>query len=83
MASSTTWQAAGLFRIGRAFTSVASTFATAVFNLPTTAFVNAVKWQARAEMRHRLATMDDHLLTDMGIARAEAQREAEKPFWVS
>ena len=83
MASSTTWQTAGLFRFGRAFTSVVIAFTATIFNLPTAAFVNAVKWQKRAEMRHRLAEMDDRLLADMGITRRDATREAEKPFWVS
>ena len=38
-------------------------------------------WQERAVQRHALASLDDHLLKDMGITRAEALYEADKPFW--
>ncbi|HYH21758.1 MAG TPA: DUF1127 domain-containing protein [Azospirillum sp.] len=35
----------------------------------------------RARQRKALDTLDDALLRDIGITRAEARREAEKPFW--
>ena len=38
-------------------------------------------WQERAAGRAHLAQMDDRMLKDMGIGRAEADREAHKPFW--
>ncbi|HIP78790.1 MAG TPA: DUF1127 domain-containing protein [Kiloniellaceae bacterium] len=38
-------------------------------------------WQERAAGRAHLAQMDDRMLKDMGIGRAEADREAYKPFW--
>lgn len=38
-------------------------------------------WQERASQRHALASLDDHLLKDLGISRAEALCEAAKPFW--
>ncbi len=38
-------------------------------------------WQERAETRLRLADLDDHRLRDIGITRAEAEREAAKFFW--
>lgn len=37
--------------------------------------------QARARMRHNLATMDDHMLRDIGITRATAEHEASKMRW--
>jgi uncharacterized protein YjiS (DUF1127 family) len=40
-------------------------------------------WQERARQRRLLALMDDRLLRDIGISRAEIAREAEKPFWRS
>lgn len=85
MARTTTlnWQAAGLFRIGRALASVAIALSNAAFNLPTTAYAVAVKWQKRAEMRRHLNELDDRLLDDIGITREQAGREAEKPFWLS
>lgn len=38
-------------------------------------------WSARHQERRALADMPDHLLADMGIDRAEARKEARKPFW--
>ncbi len=38
-------------------------------------------WQERAAQRAHLAGLDDHILKDIGIGRAEAAREAAKPFW--
>lgn len=40
-------------------------------------------WQERARQRRQLALMDDRLLRDIGISRAEIAREAGKPFWRS
>lgn len=31
--------------------------------------------------RRRLATLDDHILRDIGLTRDEALREAERPAW--
>lgn len=31
--------------------------------------------------RRKLATLDDALLSDIGISRADALREAARPFW--
>lgn len=38
-------------------------------------------WQSRAADRHRLAEMDDRLLSDIGITRGQAMAESRKPFW--
>jgi uncharacterized protein YjiS (DUF1127 family) len=38
-------------------------------------------WQERAAQRAHLAGLEDHLLKDMGIGRADADQEAAKPFW--
>lgn len=35
----------------------------------------------RRKQRRELANLDDRLLRDIGISRAEAAREAAKPFW--
>ncbi len=37
-------------------------------------------WQ-RHRSRVRLADLDDRMLKDIGITRAEAEFEANKPFW--
>lgn len=36
---------------------------------------------ARARQRRLLLGLDDHLLRDIGVTRADALREAGKPFW--
>jgi uncharacterized protein YjiS (DUF1127 family) len=38
-------------------------------------------WQERASQRHTLAGLDDRLLRDMGLNRADVAREVGKPFW--
>mgnify|MGYP001824205372 CR=1 FL=1 len=40
-----------------------------------------VVWQNRSVQRDHLRTIDDRLLADMGISRADAERESRKPFW--
>ncbi|WP_420547049.1 DUF1127 domain-containing protein [Curvivirga sp.] len=40
-------------------------------------------WQARVEERKHLASLDARLLDDMGMTRADALREGNKPFWMS
>ncbi len=36
---------------------------------------------ALQRQRRQLRQLDAHLLHDLGISRAEAEREAQKPFW--
>jgi uncharacterized protein YjiS (DUF1127 family) len=45
------------------------------------AFVLIYRWIERARERQALAALNDHELRDIGITRAEAAREAERPFW--
>lgn len=40
-------------------------------------------WQERAEQRCALKELDSRQLKDIGITRADASREAAKPFWLS
>ncbi|HUA50613.1 MAG TPA: DUF1127 domain-containing protein [Candidatus Sulfotelmatobacter sp.] len=39
-----------------------------------------VRW-TRQRQRYSLTQLDDRILRDMGISRAEAENEANKPFW--
>ena len=38
-------------------------------------------WHERARQRRALLTLDDRMLKDIGISRAEAEHEACQPFW--
>lgn len=38
-------------------------------------------WCVRASQRRRLAELDDHMLSDIGVSRADAYRESSKWFW--
>lgn len=38
-------------------------------------------WQERATERRRLSELSDHELADIGLDRATAIGEADKPFW--
>ncbi|MBT5898065.1 MAG: DUF1127 domain-containing protein [Rhodospirillaceae bacterium] len=40
-----------------------------------------VVWRNRARQRRRLAALDDHLLDDLGLSRADVAAECAKPFW--
>ena len=51
----------------------------------TVGFHSAAHWLAegreRARQRRALARLDDRLLNDIGVSRAEARHEARKLFW--
>lgn len=38
-------------------------------------------WRERARQRSKLARLDDRMLRDIGVTRADAARELGKPFW--
>jgi uncharacterized protein YjiS (DUF1127 family) len=38
-------------------------------------------WRERARQRRALLALDDRMLKDIGITRADAEREASRPFW--
>jgi uncharacterized protein YjiS (DUF1127 family) len=38
-------------------------------------------WQERQRDRHRLASLDDRLLRDVGLSRADVEGEISKRFW--
>lgn len=39
-------------------------------------------WSERRRQRRALLALDDHLLRDIGVSRADAEHEGHKPFWV-
>jgi uncharacterized protein YjiS (DUF1127 family) len=40
-----------------------------------------VSWRRRAADRQHLLTLDDGMLRDIGLSRADVEVEAGKPFW--
>jgi len=48
---------------------------------PRLLFNLVLDWQDRSRERALLATYDDHMLRDIGLSRADVDREARKPFW--
>jgi uncharacterized protein YjiS (DUF1127 family) len=42
---------------------------------------NLFTWQRRRVDRLRLQSLDDHMLRDIGLSRADVDAEATKPFW--
>lgn len=40
-----------------------------------------LRWQERWRERRRLGAIDDHMLRDIGLSRADIDQEVRKPFW--
>ena len=39
------------------------------------------RWKTLHDQRRQLATLSDAMLKDIGLSRADAEREADRPFW--
>lgn len=39
------------------------------------------EWRERRAQRRALLRLDDRMLSDIGISRADAEEEHRKPFW--
>ncbi|MFQ6024299.1 MAG: DUF1127 domain-containing protein [Acidiferrobacterales bacterium] len=52
-----------------------------VFNLARRALDTLLTWQEREMQRRHLMELDNRLLADMGMSRADAAGEYNKPFW--
>jgi uncharacterized protein YjiS (DUF1127 family) len=50
-------------------------------HLVAAAWMLLATWIERVRQRRALASLDDHMLCDIGITRIDAAREYEKPFW--
>jgi uncharacterized protein YjiS (DUF1127 family) len=50
-------------------------------SLAAIAFARLLHWHELARQRRALLALSDHMLKDIGISRAEAEREASRPFW--
>jgi uncharacterized protein YjiS (DUF1127 family) len=45
------------------------------------AVTRLLRWHELARQRRALLTLDDRMLKDIGVTRADADREASRPFW--
>ena len=61
----------------RTFRRLAAGFAAALLRLAD--LIQA--WQQRGRERRQLDYLGDHMLKDMGISRADIEREVSKPAW--
>jgi uncharacterized protein YjiS (DUF1127 family) len=65
----------------RASTSAAST-RVAAYLLAARRMAHMVwLWHSRTESRRALSMLSDHVLRDIGLTRADVDREVMKPFW--
>jgi len=53
-----------------------------LFTLPERVLDTLPLWQTRTEERRHLRSLDARPLNDVGLSRAEIEREASKPFWI-
>jgi len=53
-----------------------------LFTLPERVLNTLTLWQTRTEERRHLRSLDVRTLNDVGLSRAEIEREASKPFWI-
>ncbi len=44
-------------------------------------FDRLLLWTERSEQRHQLAELNDHMLRDIGLSRADVMAETTKLFW--
>lgn len=51
------------------------------FQLPSQLFSQIRGYRERRRSRRQLLTLDDRLLKDIGITRAQARKEGQKAFW--
>ena len=57
-------------------------FTRAVRGLTADIFATVIEWHERARQRRHLSELDDRMLQDIGVTRADVGREIAKPFWV-
>jgi len=56
-----------------------------VFRTPSSLLLRVAdtlfEWRERRRQRRHLAMMDNHMLHDIGLSRADVDQEVTKPFW--
>ena len=49
--------------------------------LAALACARLLRWHQLSRERRALLALDERMLKDIGVTRAEAEREARRPFW--
>jgi len=62
-------------------TGIVRPAATAVASMFWRGLDVLLDWQERSRQRHMLMGLDEHMLRDIGLTRAEAEAEFRKPPW--
>ena len=52
-----------------------------LLRIPANAIDTILIWQERANQRAQLASLDSYRLRDIGLSRADVEREVSLPFW--
>jgi len=68
---------------GQNFKVAAFQMGVRVKMLPGLVLETLSRWQRRSEARQRLRQLDDRMLADVGLSRADVEGEARKPFWTA
>lgn len=55
--------------------------ATRLYHNVASSWSTVANWHARSKQRLALLSLDDRMLKDVGVTRAQAEAEAAKPFW--
>lgn len=68
--------------LGRPRASLALRLAAGVLTGVFLTFELLTQWQERARQRRHLQALDDRLLRDIGLSRADVEFESRKRFWM-
>jgi len=70
-----------LFELGNSFIAVISNILTTVGAIANSSIITLLVWNGRATQRDHLKQLSDSQLSDIGLNRSQAIKEASKPFW--
>ena len=71
------------FATGTSAASAAKALGAALWTFPERIVGVLYEWQRLASDRHHMRRLDDHILKDIGLSRADVEGEAGKPFWTA
>jgi uncharacterized protein YjiS (DUF1127 family) len=66
---------------GRPYSGRRQSLARRLVRRADRAITTLLRWQELVRQRRALLRLDDHMLKDIGLSRADALREGERRFW--